>query len=160
VWNSAENPTFAQSCYEASQVYSLAADDRGMIKLLRAAIEAGSTDAMVFNNLGYYLLEEARTPAEESEAERLLVEAQERSLAVLSSRYPEVVSNACAAREPHQLINYLRELATEFHAYYNAHKFIVDDAGLRDARLLLVLATKQVLHNGLRLLGVSAPETM
>ncbi len=75
VWNSAENPTFAQSCYEASLMYSLTGDDQGMIMLLQAAVEAGSTNAMAFNNLGYYLLENVHTPAEEAEAEQLLVAA-------------------------------------------------------------------------------------
>jgi len=58
------------------------------------------------------------------------------------------------------LAYYLRELANDFHTYYNAHTFIVDDATLRDARLNLIDATRQVLANGLGLLGVSAPETM
>ena len=54
----------------------------------------------------------------------------------------------------------LRELAGEFHTYYNAHTFIVDDVALRNARLNLVAATRQVLENGLKILGVSAPEKM
>ena len=58
------------------------------------------------------------------------------------------------------MVHYLKELAGEFHAYYNAHKFIVDDSALRNARLLLVLTTRQVMRNGLALLGVSAPEHM
>jgi len=57
-------------------------------------------------------------------------------------------------------VHYLKELAQEFHAYYNAHKFIVDEPGLRNARLMLVQATRQVMSNGLALLGVSAPEQM
>ena len=57
-------------------------------------------------------------------------------------------------------MHYLRELANDFHSYYNAHAFIVDDAQLRDARLALVLATRQVLRNGLGILGVTAPESM
>ncbi len=57
-------------------------------------------------------------------------------------------------------MHYLRDLANDLHAYYNAHRFIVDDEALRDARLLLVLATRQVLRNGLGLLGVSAPASM
>jgi arginyl-tRNA synthetase len=54
----------------------------------------------------------------------------------------------------------VRELANDFHTYYNAHKFLIEDANLRDARLKLILATRQVLRNGLNLLGVSAPEKM
>ncbi len=84
----------------------------------------------------------------------------EAELARTLGEYPERVLRAALAYEPHQLVHYLRELAAEFHAYYNAHTFLVDDAALRDARLNLILAVRQVLANGLRLLGVSAPESM
>jgi arginyl-tRNA synthetase len=76
------------------------------------------------------------------------------------SRYPEVVENAAQNLEPHLVAQYLRELANALHAYYHAHQFIVDDADLRDARLALIVAARQVLRNGLDLLGVSAPESM
>jgi len=89
-----------------------------------------------------------------------LDEGHERGLLNRLSRYPEVVEQAAAARAPHTVAHYLRELAEDFHSYYNAHTFLVDDAELRDARLALVLATRQVVSNGLRLLGVSAPESM
>ena len=75
-------------------------------------------------------------------------------------RYPEIIALAGQHRAPHTLVHYLRELANAFHTYYNAEQFIVDDAALRNARLALVLATQQVVRNGLALLGVSAPETM
>jgi arginyl-tRNA synthetase len=71
-----------------------------------------------------------------------------------------VVEAAALSEEPHQLTHYLRELANDFHTYYNAHQFLVDDAALRDARLKLIVAARQVLRNGLGLLGVSAPERM
>jgi arginyl-tRNA synthetase len=58
------------------------------------------------------------------------------------------------------IANYLYELASDFHGYYNAHKTIVDDADLRDARITLTQATRQVILNGLDLLGISAPEEM
>jgi arginyl-tRNA synthetase len=90
----------------------------------------------------------------------LLEEEHEQSLLNTLSRYPEVLESAALSHEPHQLAHYLRELANDFHTYYNAHQFLVEDAGLRDARLNLCLATRQVLRNGLRLLGVAAPETM
>jgi arginyl-tRNA synthetase len=90
----------------------------------------------------------------------LLHEEHERALMVTLSRYPETVELAALAHEPHQLAYYLRELATDFHTYYNAHQFIVTDAGLRQARLSLILAVRQVLKNGLELLGVSAPISM
>ena len=73
---------------------------------------------------------------------------------------PEIIRLAGDNRAPHALVHYLRELANDFHSYYNAHAFIVDDAELRDARLALVLATRQVLRNGLGILGVTAPESM
>jgi arginyl-tRNA synthetase len=76
------------------------------------------------------------------------------------TRYPEVIDSAAADLEPHQLAYYLRELANDLHSYNNAHKWLVDDADLRTARLSLVAATRQVIANGLALLGVSAPEDM
>ena len=75
-------------------------------------------------------------------------------------RYPEVVATAGRDLEPHQLATYLLELAQSFQTYYNDHQFLVDDADVRDARLVLAAATRQVLANGLGLLGVSAPEVM
>ena len=89
-----------------------------------------------------------------------LVERHEQDLLVTLSRYPEVVEHAALAHEPHQLAYYLRELANAFHTYYNAHPFIVDNDSLRDARLALIQAARQVLANGLGLLGVTAPEAM
>jgi arginyl-tRNA synthetase len=76
------------------------------------------------------------------------------------SRWPEVVAAAGAQLEPHLVAAYLLELAQDFQSYYNEHQFLVDDANLRDARLALAAATRQVLANGLALLGVNAPETM
>ncbi len=89
-----------------------------------------------------------------------LTEPQEQALLVTLSRFPEVVESAALQRAPHQLPHYLRDLANDFHSWYNAHQFLVDDAGLRNARLNLMLAFRQVLRNGLGLLGVSAPDTM
>jgi arginyl-tRNA synthetase len=75
-------------------------------------------------------------------------------------RYPEMVANAAQNAEPYAVAGYLRELAAEFHAYYNAHKMLVDDPAIRAARVALSEAVRQVLSNGLSLLGVSAPESM
>lgn len=91
---------------------------------------------------------------------QLLNEPHEQGLMLKISRYPQVLENAATSHEPHQLVHFLRELANEFHTYYNAHQFLVDDETLRDARLTLILATRQVIFNGLKLLGVSAPESM
>jgi arginyl-tRNA synthetase len=89
-----------------------------------------------------------------------LSENHEDALLVNLSRYPEIVEAAALQHEPHQLAHYLRELANDFHTYYNAHQFLVADEALRNARLNLIAATRQVLANGLALLGVSAPDSM
>lgn len=75
-------------------------------------------------------------------------------------RYPDVIASAGEHLEPHQLAAYLLELAQTFQTYYNDHQFLVDDPIQRHARLALAAATRQVLANGLDLLGVSAPEVM
>jgi len=90
----------------------------------------------------------------------LLHEQHEVDLMVSLARYPEVVEGAALSHEPHQLAHYLRDLANDFHTYYNAHQFLVGEDTLRDARLNLILAARQVLRNGLALLAVSAPESM
>lgn len=90
----------------------------------------------------------------------LLVEPQEKTLMTTLSRYPEVVELAANNRAPQHLVHYLRDLANDFHTYYNAHAFIVDDTDLRDARLYLVSAARTVIANGLGIIGVSAPEQM
>jgi arginyl-tRNA synthetase len=89
-----------------------------------------------------------------------LVEPQELQLIKRVSAFPEVVRLCAAQRAPHTLVHYLRDLANDFHANYTAHQFIVEDTGLRDARLDLALAAQTVIRNGLGLLGVSAPDTM
>jgi arginyl-tRNA synthetase len=76
------------------------------------------------------------------------------------ARYPEVIDTAGTTLEPHLVAHYLRELAYALHTYYHAHAFLVDDRDLRDARLALIVAVRQVLKNGLDMLGVSAPEKM
>ena len=89
-----------------------------------------------------------------------LTESHELALLARLAAYPETVETAALAHEPHQLAHYLRELAGDFHTYYNTHTFLVSDGALRDARLALISAARQVLRNGLALLGVSAPESM
>ncbi|MDO9049531.1 MAG: arginine--tRNA ligase [Methylobacter sp.] len=90
----------------------------------------------------------------------LLTEEHETNLLGTLARYPEVLERAALQYEPHQLIQYLRELANEFHTYYNAHQFLVDDAKIRNARLNLICAVKQILANGLGLLNINTPEAM
>jgi arginyl-tRNA synthetase len=90
----------------------------------------------------------------------LLTNTYEQAVITSLSKYPEVIEYAALNRAPHALVHFLRDLANTLHTYYNAEQFIVEDAGLRNARLTLVLAVQQVIRNGLTLLGVSAPETM
>ncbi len=90
----------------------------------------------------------------------LLVEEHELQLMRTISRFPESIAIAAKNYSPHLLAHYLHALATDLHAYYNAHQFLVEDENLRNARLNLVLATQTVLKKGLGLLGVSAPEEM
>ncbi len=87
----------------------------------------------------------------------------EQALVIRLAQYPEQLLRAAQAREPHQLAYYLRELANEFHTYYNAKdvkKILDEEDERRNARLCLSLAVRQVIANGLELLGVSAPESM
>ncbi|MBP2547002.1 arginine--tRNA ligase [Acinetobacter guillouiae] len=92
-------------------------------------------------------------------AAKLELDAETEILAKLAA-YPEVLIRAANNYEPHQVGNYLKELAALFHGWYNENKVLGDDAELTQARLLLSANIKQVLHNGLELLGVSAPESM
>ena len=85
---------------------------------------------------------------------------KELALAQRLGEYPEVVAAAAQELAPHSIAFYLRELAGEFHSYYNAERILVDDEALRAARLALCAAVRQTLGNGLSLLGVSAPEKM
>jgi len=89
-----------------------------------------------------------------------LTEESEIDLVKKLAAYPATLERAALNYEPHQLANYLRELASDFHGYYNSVKVLVDDATLRNARLTLGEAVRQVIHNGLTLLGVSSPESM
>lgn len=86
--------------------------------------------------------------------------AHETALMQRLSEYPEIVANAATELAPHTIANYLKELASDLHSYYNEYKFLIDDEAVKLARLSLISATQQVLQNGLDLLGVSAPEKM
>ena len=85
---------------------------------------------------------------------------RELNLAQRLAEYPDVVASAARELAPHSVAFYLRELAGEFHSYYNAERILVDDEAVRLARLALCAAVRQTLANGLSLLGVSAPEKM
>lgn len=99
------------------------------------------------------------TPASRSDL-RCLTESAEKELLVSLSRYPEVIHLAAANRAPTHVAQFLRTLAAGFHSYYNAHRVLVSDDSLRNARMALARGVQQVLRNGLTLLGVSAPESM
>ena len=90
----------------------------------------------------------------------LLTEQHELDLMSSLSKYPEIIESGARNHEPHQIAHYLRDLANDFHTYYNAHQFIVENDAIRNARLALILATRQVIANGLAILGVSAPDSM
>ena len=89
-----------------------------------------------------------------------LVAPREASLLAKLAEYPEALKKAMEELGPHQVAFYLRDLAGELHSYYNAERVLVDDVALKMARLSLLLATRQVLQNGLELIGVSAPSRM
>jgi arginyl-tRNA synthetase len=74
--------------------------------------------------------------------------------------FPQVIEQAAQDLAPHHLTVYLKELAADFHGYYNASRFLVEDETTKNARLALIAAIAQVIRNGLGLLGVSAPEKM
>ena len=89
-----------------------------------------------------------------------LTQTHEIALMQRLSSYPETVADAATDLAPHTIANYLKELASELHSYYNEYKFLIEDEAVKIARLSLIAATQQVLKNGLYLLGVSAPEKM
>ena len=89
-----------------------------------------------------------------------LASTQAQALMLLLARYPEMLCAAADGFAPHDVTFYLRELAACYHSYYDAERILVDDEAVRLARLALVAATAQVLHNGLAVLGVSAPQKM
>ncbi len=89
-----------------------------------------------------------------------LVSPPAQALMLLLAKYPEMLSNAASSFAPHDVAFYLRELAACYHSYYDAERILVDDEAVKLARLALVAATAQVLHNGLAILGVSAPRKM
>ena len=89
-----------------------------------------------------------------------LVSPQAQALMLLIAKYPDMLTNAASGFAPHDVAFYLRELAACYHSYYDAERILVDDEAVKLARLALVAATAQVLHNGLAVLGVSAPRKM
>ncbi|HXR55439.1 MAG TPA: arginine--tRNA ligase [Casimicrobiaceae bacterium] len=103
--------------------------------------------------------EDARASLRDAETS-LLESRYETALLRRLADFPDEIATAAREFAPHQLTFYLKDLAQEFHSYYNAERFLVDDARLRNARLALIVAVGQVLRNGLTLLGIRAPEAM
>ncbi len=95
-----------------------------------------------------------------SEKLKILTAEQEQQLCRCLARYPEVIEAAAKTYEPSVVAHYLQELAHYFHSYYNAYPFLTEESELRNARLSLIAAIRQVIWNGLTLLGLSAPEIM
>ena len=89
-----------------------------------------------------------------------LTSLQAQALMLLIAKYPDMLTNAAYGFAPHDVAFYLRELAASYHSYYDAERILVDDEAVKIARLALVAATAQVLHNGLKVLGVSSPRKM
>jgi arginyl-tRNA synthetase len=89
-----------------------------------------------------------------------LVGEREMALCARLAAFPDTLADAARDYAPHAIAFYLKDLAGDFHSYYNAERILVDDAGQRNARLALIAALRQVLRNGLEILGVSAPESM
>ena len=85
---------------------------------------------------------------------------QAQALMLQLAKYPDMLTAAAQGNAPHDVTFYLRDLAAAYHSYYDAERILVDDEGVKLARLALISATRQVLHNGLAVLGVSAPERM
>lgn len=86
--------------------------------------------------------------------------ADEKAVLDRLEAYPEILERAARDHAPHQIAHYLRELAGDFHVWYNNHKILIDDVALRDARLALSLAVRAIIAHGLSILGVSAPDSM
>ncbi len=85
---------------------------------------------------------------------------QAQALMLQLAKYPDMLTAAAEGEAPHDVTFYLRDLAASYHSYYDAERILVDDEAVKKARLALVAATAQVLHNGLAVLGVSAPARM
>ncbi len=85
---------------------------------------------------------------------------RELALASKLAEFPDVIESAAQDLAPHQIAFYLKDLAGEFHGWYNAERMLVDDAALRDARVAMAAAVRQVIRNGMAILGVSCPESM
>ena len=90
----------------------------------------------------------------------LLDNPHELAVAAKLGEFPEVVEAAARDLAPHVIAFYLKDLAAAFHSYYNAERMLVDDVALKDARIALAAAVRQVIRNGMAIIGVSCPQSM
>ena len=134
----------ARSQSEDNPVYYVQYAHARMMSVLRAA---GMTKASAASTLSDVDLSPLTSPYEQALLRRL-------------ADFPGELASAARDLAPHQVTHYLKDLAGEFHSYYNAERFLVDDPALRAARLALVVAAGIVLANGLAVLGITAPEQM
>ena len=86
--------------------------------------------------------------------------AHELAVAAKLGEFPELIESAAKELAPHMVAFYLKDLAASFHSYYNAERMLVDDVALKEARIALAVAVRQVIRNGLAILGVSCPQSM
>lgn len=150
--------------------YVMRSNDQPLDFDLDAAIEQSSDNPVYYVQMAHARIAQVFVNAGERgmdwdeargrECLGLLVEPQEKALMTTLSRFPEVIDTAARNRGPQMMVAYIRELVGEFHSNYNAHHVLIDDADLRNARLTLYAAIRQVIANGLAILGVSAPEKM
>jgi arginyl-tRNA synthetase len=104
---------------------------------------------------------EAKDLADLAQADlALLTNPHELTVAARLSEFPEVIASAARELAPHMIAFYLKDLAADFHSYYNAERMLVDDAALKNARIAVAAAVRQVIRNGLAILGVSSPQSM
>ena len=82
------------------------------------------------------------------------------AIATKLGEFPEVVETAAKDLAPHLIAFYLKDLAAAFHSYYNAERILVDDPAIRDARAALAVAVRQVIRNGMAIIGVGCPQSM
>jgi len=117
--------------------------------------------ARICSVLGQWTEREGGNEADLADADlAALTHPRELELMMQLAVYPDMLRQAAQDLTPHDVAFYLRQLASSFHAYYNAERVLVDDAALKRARLALLLAVRQVLHNALSVLGVSSPQRM
>jgi arginyl-tRNA synthetase len=117
--------------------------------------------ARICSVIGQYLEQSGSSEADLAQADSaLLTHPRELAVAARLAAFPEVIASAASELAPHQIAFYLKDLAADFHSYYNAERMLVDDAALTAARIALAAAVRQTIRNGMAILGVSCPASM